>query len=1420
MTSDPLQSDLTHPLSWIVSVAQHLDDPNAVLTEFRTELDSHAASIVAGRNVHVIRDSGRTVDVGPFTESLGKLKRIPVVDCAIAHDCPYSGTTRVIILYNALHIKEMDHNLLPPFVVRRKGNILNDIPKMQVQDPSVEDHSIFFPNDDVRIPLQLIDTISYFSSRKPNHDELTLAQDTNTLLEMNVNERAWDPHDDIYARMEECMLDFEGELIEAPIRDRNLFDISATSQIDEDRAQQVSMTSIMNSIDIPREVSDFSTHDIDEVGSFLSSVSTTLDPHLFAEALTEKIASVKFGNAVGASVSTPDYVIGATHAAPPKGIGPKELAKVFRIDLPTAKRTLNQTTQRCKRVKDPTLNRRYSSNDRMLRYKHISEFFYMDTFYATKKAGPTTRGNTCCQIFVTDKGFVWPCPMRKESDVHHAVRLFFKEIGVPDAIICDNAKAQVLGKTQELCRMAGTLIRQIEPHSPWANRAELYVGLFKKGIGNSLKSTDCPMVLWDYCVERNAKVNNVTAKDLFQLKGQTPHFSVTGEMGDISALCQFDFYDWCYFRDSAQKFPFPQQVLGRVLGPSDNVGNGMTQWILRADGKVLPRQTCRPLTAEELGSDTEKVKRDAFVLNIKRTLGDSVNLPPDPLDQSPDDHVFDQVFDEYEDDEEKARILPETDNGSYDELINAEITLPHQGKQSHGTVIGRAKNMEGNTSGIHNSNPILNTTVYDVLFPDGAVKQYSANVIAENMWAQVDDEGHQYRLLDEITNHRRHSSAVDKADQYIVSKRGKRSLRQTTVGWDLCVLWKDGSEQWIPLKDIKESNPLEVADYASCNSIADEPAFKWWVPFVLRKRDRIIAAVKQRVKKSTHKYGVEIPTSIRHAYLIDDKNKNTLWRDAIAKEMRNVSIAFELMEHDENLAPGYKPATCHLIFDIKMDFTRKARYVMDGHKTSAPKASCYAGVVSRESVRIAFTYAALNGVDVWAADIQNAYLQAPSTELYYITCGLEFGLENVGKRAKIVRALYGGKASGRDFRNHLRSCMQHLGFQSCLADADVWLRPATKSDGSEYYEYVLLYTDDALVISENAERILRNEIGKYFDLKEGSIGPPDIYLGGKVSKVTLENGTRAYSFSASQYVNAAVTNVETLLSNQGEKLPCRCTTPLSPNYRPEVDVTDELDPVGAALFQSLIGILRWMVELGRVDICLETSMMSSHLALPRKGHLDQVYHMFGYLKKNHNSELVFDPSDPEIDMNAFEKADWASTEFGNMKEDLPPNAPKARGQGFTMRAYVDADHAGDSITRRSRTGFLVYLNMAPIHWLSKKQNGIETSSFGSEFMAMKHCAEYVRGLRYKLRMMGIPCSDPTFIYGDNQSVLCNTTMPQSTLKKKSNSIAYHFVREGCAKDEWRTTYVNTHLNVADLLTKCLAAGEKRMKFIRMILHHL
>jgi hypothetical protein len=125
------------------------------------------------------------------------------------------------------------------------------------------------------------------------------------------------------------------------------------------------------------------------------------------------------------------------------------------------------------------------------------------------------------------------------------------------------------------------------------------------------------------------------------------------------------------------------------------------------------------------------------------------------------------------------------------------------------------------------------------------------------------------------------------------------------------------------------------------------------------------------VRKTTHKYGIEVPTSVEHAYRIDTANGNTFWRDAIKLEMVNVGIAFEVLEEGVSAPPGWHKVTGHLIFDVKKDFTRKARWVLDGHKTTDPVyISTYAGVVSRESVRIAFTYAALNGLGVSEADIR------------------------------------------------------------------------------------------------------------------------------------------------------------------------------------------------------------------------------------------------------------------------------------------------------------------------------------------------------------------------------------------------------------------------------------------------------------------
>ena len=280
--------------------------------------------------------------------------------------------------------------------------------------------------------------------------------------------------------------------------------------------------------------------------------------------------------------------------------------------------------------------------------------------------------------------------------------------------------------------------------------------------------------------------------------------------------------------------------------------------------------------------------------------------------------------------------------------------------------------------------------------------------------------------------------------------------------------------------------------------------------------------------------------------------------------MHNNGVRFQILEENKRAPPGWSKVTGHLIFDVKMDFTRKAKFVLDIHKTPDPIGSTYAGVVSHESIIIAFTYAALDGIDVFAEDIRNAYLQSPSSQKDFMIFGPDFGLDNIGKVAFIQRALYGGKSAGRDFRNHLRSCMRHLDFESCPSDPDVCMRPAKKIYGSKYYGYVLLYTDYVLCISENAEDILR-DIGKYFELKTGSVVPPKIYLSGRVRKVELDNVVESWAFSAQQYVRAATKNVETYLGKQDcWKMPKSAETPMVTSYRPELDVSPVLGPHDAS----------------------------------------------------------------------------------------------------------------------------------------------------------------------------------------------------------------------------------------------------------------
>lgn len=1428
-----------------VVVSANSGDQPTQTTESRTDLDSHANMPVVGSQAYVLTTHNRICEVNAYSPDY-EPKRVPLVDAAVKYESPYDGKTCILVFLNALYVPSMDYNLLPPFVMREAGVVVKDTPKIQLEDPGEEDHAVTFPETGFRIPLSLWGVFSCFTSTKPTKDDLEDPTDVYMLTPPN-----WNPHSTVYADNEESMLDWEGNLRQGrdrPMRvvidkipdsqhmvsslhigsvEREFVDTLMAPELDSDDAQQMELSfgealceraadgDFMMSIGSTYKTDQPDLVSLTDSGSEESSDCATED---WWSAMEEELDEY-----MAAAVSTFD-----------SGVTPEHLSKIWRISHEEAKRTIDVTSQHAHRPEDVDLHRNYGTNDRMLRYRRIKEYFYMDTFFATKKGGKSSRGHTCCQLFVTDKGFVYVVPMRRKGEVLQAMKQFAKEIGAPDAFVADMSGEQMSQDVKSFCQEIGASLRALEEGTPWSNKAELYIGLLKESVRKDMRESNSPMVLWDYCLERRARIHNLTAKSNFKLHGSNAHTATLGEEGDISNLCQFGWYQWCYYREKTAQFPNPQEVLGRVLGPARGEGNEMAQWVLKANGRVVPRRSCRPLRTAEIHSPTELKKRQTFDELIERRHGTSINPPkPKPTDESnesPEDDdrssdTDDEVTPDVEDIvDSTGRLLDQ--QPYYDKLINAEIMLQQDDKVQMGKVKGRTIGPHGGTMGSYDDNPILNSLIYDVEFPDGEVKEYAANILAENMFSQVDSEGHSKLLMKEIIDWRRDpATAVPMDDKYLTTRSGQRRLRKTTQGWDLLVSWKDGTESWARLAELKDSYPVEVAEFAKARGIQHEPAFAWWVPNTIRRRSAILSAVKARMRKKSHKYGIEIPNSIQHAHELDRQNGNTLWGDALRKEMHNVGVAFEVLDEGTQAPKGWSRVTGHIVWDLKMDFTRKGRWVLDGHKCPDPEGSTYAGVVSKESVRIALTYAALNGLNVCAGDIRNAYLQAPSSCKDYIVCGPEFGLENEGRVALIHRALYGGKSAGRDFRNHLRSCMAFLNFESCPADPDVWMRPAIKSDGTEVYEYVLLYTDDTLVISENAEAILRNELGRYFELKEESIGTPSLYLGGHLSLVELENGVKAWAFSSSQYVKAAVKNVEDYISkpeNKGWKLPKKADTPMSTSYRPELDVSPALEPAVAAYYQSLIGVLRWIVELGRVDICLEVSMMSSCLALPRVGHLEQVLHIFAYLKKYHNAELVYDPSDPGIDEGEFEEKDWASTEFGHLRgsEEIPPKAPTPRGRGFVMWAKVDADHASDTVTRRSRTGFLVWINSSLVYFWSKKQTSVETSSFGAEFVAMKQCCEYIRGLRYKLRMMGIPVLGPCYIKGDNQSVLANTTEPGSTLKKKSQSIAYHFVREGVARGEWRTSYVNTHSNEADLLTKMLPFGEKRRGFVCNLLHHI
>ena len=558
-------------------------------------------------------------------------------------------------------------------------------------------------------------------------------------------------------------------------------------------------------------------------------------------------------------------------------------------------------------------------------------------------------------------------------------------------------------------------------------------------------------------------------------------------------------------------------------------------------------------------------------------------------------------------------------------------------------------------------------------------------------------------------------------------------------------------------------------------------------------------AVKSKAAK--YKFGVEVPRDVKHALKLDRLNGNALWRDAINKELEQLSdYKTFILPADPNFDwSSYKPRPYHIVFDVKFDLRRKARLVAGGNFTDTPdKEEIYSGVVGMDVVYLGFTVAAIQGLECCVGDVGNAFLYGKTREKVYITAGSEFGPELEGKDLVIDKGLYGLYTSAARYHEVMSAELCKLGFRPSKVDFDLWMQ---KND-SNGYDYLATYVDDICVWAEDPMAILM-QLKQKFIMK--GVGKPDYYLGGDVLETPSDGEWHKEgintAMSARTYVRQALDKLGQLT---GKEEFTKASTPMSELYHPELDDSEYLSNRQHGHYRAIVGCLNWLVTLGRIDIAYVTNTLARFSMAPRIGHLATAYRVLGYLRTHQEEEIKIDPRPfdySSLEDGVKEFRTWEEF-YPDACEDIPSDAPDAT-RSAQISVYVDADHAHDVVTRRSVTGIVLFINQTPVRWVSKRQATVETSTYGSEMVAACMATDLVMEYRTSLRLLGIKIEGPSWMFGDNMSVILSTTMPSSSLKKKHLSIAYHRVREMIACKAIQFLHVESEYNYADILTKPL-----------------
>jgi hypothetical protein len=768
-------------------------------TQADNEADSNADTSVMGANFALLSLSRRTADVYAFDPSIPPTS-VPIATGATAYDHP-DGYPILLIIHEALWYGEkLDHSLLNPNRIRSYGIPFWDNPFDNTHPLGME------LSPAVSIPFG---TKILFTSRVPTSNEL---RDPNIIRFEITSPHDWNPQTVTLA-----------SAVTSQARTTHSTPIPHSTSWKTTVASTISLLGTLPPLHY--------YYDPTSDGALLHSADTSLlwippDSGRPGVALSQLDADPHDRPTRRTFISNERH----QHATA------ETLSEYFGIGIARARQTLSVTLQKGTRSAILPLERRYHA-DRRFEIRRLKGRFATDTAYFPCKS---LRGNIGSQIYFEKCGFAACYHIAKadNANIGPTLSAFATDYGIPSHLTMDGAQVQVGRHTefQSFIRRHEITFHVSHPRRPNENPAEGGIRKIKRRFYRLTQKYAIPSRLWDFVLDYTIEIMNITANGSKYSAGRTPLEIITGITPDISEYLDFHIYSWVFFKMNAGLGP---RQLGRWLGVSHRRGPLMTYWILTSHGDIISCDSVQRVTNVELDTDEIKQATQDYTNQVTPRLQAAAGNIPMP------DHPPDMLYDLKREDAEFLRdfnrvledstiLEPNTHDMrrhdiEHDNYINMEIGVRYdpEGPLQRAKVKRRKLDDKGVPVGQAHptGNPLLDRRAYEVEFLDGTQQVLEANFLAENILAQVDKDGHRQLLLDEIVDHRRSSDSVPIGKGTITTKSGAVRKLQTTRGWQLFVQWKDKSTTWVPLSEMKQSFPIETAQYARDHQLLLEPAF-------------------------------------------------------------------------------------------------------------------------------------------------------------------------------------------------------------------------------------------------------------------------------------------------------------------------------------------------------------------------------------------------------------------------------------------------------------------------------------------------------------------------------------------------------------------------------------------------------------------